>query len=65
MNKVCLVHTILYTCVQAKYTFPLCVRPALCDVYDVEREEENRNFLQIATRPNSLMESHLSGNLRK
>ena len=65
MNKVCLVHTILYTCVQAKYTFPLCVRPALGDVYDVEREEENRNFLQIATRPNSLMESHLSGNLRK
>ena len=65
MYKACKVHTILYACVQAKYTFPLCVRPALCDVYDVEREEENRNFLQIATRPNSLMESHLSGNLRK
>ena len=65
MNKVCLVHTVLYTCVQAKYTFPLCVRPALSDVYDVEPEEENRNFLQIATRPNSLMESHLCGNRRK
>ena len=28
-------------------------------------EEENRTFLQIATLHNSLMESHLFGNLRK